>query len=189
MILNFSHTLVQLFHMAPKRKTAQGDSTPGSAKKSKSATKLSVGDEIDTVDVTLMMEDEKEVTLKELTEKHGIVIFMYPRANTPGCTKQACGFRDDYEKFKKCGFEVYGMSYDKPKSQKNWKIKYTLPYHLLTDESGAAIKAFGANKAPKGVIRSHIVIAKGGKVLDIRNKISPGDSFTSALETAEEHSK
>lgn len=87
--------------MAPKRKTAQGESTPGSAKKSKSAGKLSVGDMIDALDVTLMMEDEKEVTLKGLTEKHGIVIFLYPRANTPGCTKQACGFRDDYEKFKK----------------------------------------------------------------------------------------
>eukprot|EP00889_Picochlorum_renovo_P000306 jgi/Picre1/27336/NNA_000305.t1 len=154
--------------MAPKRKTAQGESTPGSAKKSKSATNC-----------------DPQGAHREAW----YCDFHVSRANTPGCTKQACGFRDDYEKFKKCGFEVYGMSYDKPKSQKNWKIKYTLPYHLLTDESGAAIKAFGANKAPKGVIRSHIVIAKGGKVLDIRNKISPGDSFTSALETAEEHSK
>jgi peroxiredoxin len=59
----------------------------------------------------------------------------------------------------------------------------------LTDEQGVAIKAFGASKAPKGIIRSHIVIKKGGEVLDVQNKISPNDSFTSALETALENAK
>ena len=110
---------------------------------------------------------------------------MYPRANTPGCTKQACGFKDNYDALVECGFDVYGMSFDKPKSQGNWKAKYSLPYHLLTDEDGVALKAFGAFKQPKNVIRSHIVIGKGGEVIDIQNQISPGDSFTSALATAQ----
>ena len=177
--------------MPPKRKSTDA-SAEGSAKKSAKTTggskKLAIGDSINDA-LEFLLENEKETTLGELVKKAkaGIVIFMYPRANTPGCTKQACGFRDEYKNFQQCGFDVYGLSYDKPKSQKNWKVKFDLPYNLLTDESGAAIKAFGANKAPKGVIRSHIVIDKDGKVLDVQNKISPGDSFTGALETAKEN--
>lgn len=170
--------------MPPKRKTKKSDADAVSkVNKKQKSSKLAIGDNVDSVDVTLMKEDESTVTLSELTKDKGAVIFLYPRANTPGCTKQACGFRDNYDGFTKSGFDVYGMSYDKPKSQLNWKKKYTLPYSLLTDEQGIAIKAFGASKAPKGIIRSHIVIQKGGKVLDVQNKISPADSFTSALET------
>ena len=58
------------------------------------------------------------------------------QANTGGCTKQACGFKDNYSEIKKAGFTVFGLSFDKPKSQKNWKTKYELPYHLLTDTTG-----------------------------------------------------
>lgn len=176
--------------MPPKRKTTKADAD-GETKvnKKQKSSKLAIGDNIESIDVMLMKEDESTVTLSELTKDKGVVIFLYPRANTPGCTKQACGFRDNYDEFTKAGFDVYGMSYDKPKSQKNWKIKYSLPYSLLTDEQGVAIKAFGASKAPKGIIRSHIVIKKGGEVLDVQNKISPNDSFTSALETALENAK
>jgi thioredoxin-dependent peroxiredoxin len=114
---------------------------------------------------------------------------MYPRANTPGCTKQACGFRDNYSELKKLGFEVFGLSYDKPKSQTNWINKYELQYKCITDTDGAVIKAFGASKAAKSILRSHVVVAKGGDIIDIQNGISPGDSFTTALETAKEAAK
>jgi len=173
--------------MAPKRKSIGGKED--SVKKSKKSSKLSIGDNVESIDVTLMLENEKETTLSDIVKDKGAVIFMYPRANTPGCTKQACGFRDDYKKFEKLGFDVYGLSYDKPTSQNKWKVKYDLPYHLLTDEGGVAIKAFGASKAPKGIIRSHVVIKKGGEILDVKNKISPADSFTGALETVKESSK
>lgn len=79
------------------------------------------------------------------------------------------------------------MSFDKPKSQGNWKSKYDLPYHLLTDTDGDVLKAFGAFKQPKNVIRSHVVIAKGGEVLDVQNQISPGDSFAEATSFVKEH--
>lgn len=79
------------------------------------------------------------------------------------------------------------MSFDKPKSQTNWKNKYSLPYSLLTDDdSGTALKAFGAFKAPKNVLRSHVVIKKGGELIDVRNGISPGDSFAEAVEKVKE---
>ena len=140
-----------------------------------------VGKPID-LDLAFLLENDTPISMKELVKSKGVVIFMYPRANTPGCTKQACGFRDLTKDFEKAGFDVYGLSYDKPKSQLNWKNKYELPYHLLTDETGAAIKCFGASKPEKKIKRSHIIIAKGGKVLDIQNQISPQVSFESALE-------
>jgi thioredoxin-dependent peroxiredoxin len=83
---------------------------------------------------------------------------------------------------------VYGMSYDKPKSQSNWKSKYSLPYGLLTDD-GTALKAFGAFKQPKNVLRSHVIIKKGGELADVRNGISPGDSFAEAVKTITELSE
>ncbi len=77
----------------------------------------------------------------------GVVLFFYPRANTPGCTKQACGFRDEYKKFQDAGYKVFGMSADKPKSQLNWKTKYSLPYSFLCDPDfkvGSATACFAS---------------------------------------------
>ncbi len=71
--------------------------------------------------------------MQELVKDSGVVLFFYPRANTPGCTKQACGFRDEYKKFQDAGYKVFGMSADKPKSQLNWKNKHSLPYSFLCD--------------------------------------------------------
>ncbi len=77
---------------------------------------------------------------------------------------------------------MYGLSFDNPTPQTNWKAKYDLQYALLTDKEGAAIKAFGAFKEPKNIARSHVIIAKGGAMLDIQNQIASGDSFVVALE-------
>lgn len=149
------------------------------AKKAKAGA-LAVGDLVP--DVELLREDDTPIKLRDLFKEKGGVIFMYPRANTGGCTKQACGFRDKSEEFEAAGFEIYGMSFDKPKSQSNWKSKYDLPYHLLTDAEGEVLKAFGALKAAKSILRSHVVVGKGGKLLDVQNGISPGDSFAQAAE-------
>lgn len=102
----------------------------------KSGKKLAIGDNVSSVDIELTNEEEQPCKLAELTKNKGAVVFMYPRANTGGCTKQACGFKDNYSGFEKAGFAVFGLSFDKAKSQKNWKIKYDLPYHLLTDPDG-----------------------------------------------------
>lgn len=179
--------------MPPKRKSdakssAEGPTEPATTttKKAKSG-KLSIGDNVSSLSVTLTTNDDKQVTLSELSKDKGIIVFSYPRANTPGCTKQACGFRDNYKPITDAGYDIYGISFDKPKSQTNWKNKYDLPYSLLTDADGDVLKAFGAFKQPKNVIRSHFIVAKGGEVLDIRNQISPADSFNEALAFAKEH--
>lgn len=115
---------------------------------------------------------------------HGpAVVFLYPKANTPGCTKQACGFKDTYKKLQDAGYAVYGLSYDSPKSQTNWAEKYNLPYSFLCDTlNGGLIKALGAHKAPKSVKRSHFVVAKGGVILDSQVQVSPADSVEKAME-------
>ena len=86
---------------------------------------------------------------QEVVKDSGVVLFFYPRANTPGCTKQACGFRDEHQKFLDAGFKVFGMSADKPKSQLNWKNKHSLPYSFLCDPD-YKVRAGAWGRAPAG---------------------------------------
>lgn len=72
-------------------------------------------------------------SVQEMVKDNGVVIFFYPRANTPGCTTQACGFQENYSAIEKEGYKVYGMSADKPRSQASWKKKHHLQYTLLCD--------------------------------------------------------
>jgi hypothetical protein len=95
---------------------------------------------------------------------------------------QACGFRDNYDLIRNQGFGVYGLSFDTPEDQTNWKNKESLQYELLTDTSGDALKALGAFKEPQNVIRSHFVIEKGGKILLLENGVKSGDSFGQVVE-------
>ena len=74
------------------------------------------------------------------------VVFFYPKAHTPGCTLQACSMRDAFTVLHKKGIQVLGVSSDSPKSQKSFKEKYSLPYTLISDKSGAVAKAFGKGK-------------------------------------------
>lgn len=167
---------------AKKAKTApaaKAAAAPAAAKKAKGA--LAVGDNVSAVAATLTLNDGAETTLAALTADAGAVIFIYPRANTGGCTKQALGFKEHAAELGAANFKVFGLSYDSPKSQTNWQSKYDLPYQLLTDtKDGAALKAFGASKPDKKISRSHVVVAKGGALLDVRNAISPGESFAEA---------
>ncbi|PLN75564.1 putative disrupter of telomere silencing protein Dot5 [Aspergillus taichungensis] len=108
-----------------------------------------------------------KTTLKSLidTSKSGVVIFTYPRASTPGCTKQACMFRDDYQNLVSAGLSVYGLSADSPKANTTFKTKQKLPYTLLCDGASTLISALGFKKHPKGTTRGVCVIDKGGNIL------------------------
>uniref|UniRef100_A0A0G4GLD1 thioredoxin-dependent peroxiredoxin n=1 Tax=Chromera velia CCMP2878 TaxID=1169474 RepID=A0A0G4GLD1_9ALVE len=172
----------------PKKATkrAKPDSETESApasKKTKGGDTLAVGKLCP--DCEVVKEDGTETVLSALWKDSGVVLFFYPKANTPGCTKQACGFRDDYSKFVKAGYTVFGMSADSSKSQTTWKTKYSLPYSLLSDLSKdrKGLKALGVNKPPASIVRSHIVIEKGGTVKEICHGVSPKDSFEGALKT------
>ncbi|MCJ1290560.1 hypothetical protein MMC34_002099 [Xylographa carneopallida] len=111
--------------------------------------------------------DGEKTTLKKLVEKSkaGVVLFTYPKASTPGCTTQACLFRDQFTPLTSTGFSIYGLSRDSPKSNTTFKTKQNLPYTLLCDPSASLIGAIGLKKAPSGTTRGVFVIDKEGKVL------------------------
>lgn len=132
----------------------------------------------------LVMEtqDSKEINLLDYAKKsHILVIFAYPRASTPGCTRQAQGFRDEYEELNgEYKANVLGLSADSAKAQTTFKTKQNLPYDLLCDTKKELITLLGCKKQPSGIIRSHFIFVDG--ILKVKKvKISPEDSFKSAL--------
>lgn len=155
------------------------------SKGSKKLPKFDIGTNIPK-DLVLLNQDSKEVNLSTLAKKsHILVVFVYPRASTPGCTRQAKGFRDEYNDFKKANVCVVGLSADSPKAQTRFKERQGLQYDLLCDPDRKLISALGCKKNPKGTIRSHYIFVDG--VLKIRHiKISPEQSFTKALEEVRE---
>lgn len=141
---------------------------------------VQVGDEFP--DVTLLDQQGNEVNVKEIAMKKTVVIFAYPRASTPGCTRQACGFRDSYPKFESKDVAVFGLSADSVKAQLNFHDKQKLQYQLLSDPEYKLITPLGAKKtATGGIVRSHWIV-KNGKFTTVAVGISPEKSFTSALE-------
>ncbi|EXB38195.1 Peroxiredoxin Q [Morus notabilis] len=119
---------------------------------------------------TLKDQDGKNVSLSKFKGKP-VVVYFYPADETPGCTKQACAFRDSYEKFKKAGAEVIGISGDDVSSHKAFAKKYRLPYTLLADESNKVRKEWGVPGDLFGTLpgRETYVLDKNGVVQLIYN--------------------
>ncbi|BGP55870.1 hypothetical protein JCM8202_002295 [Rhodotorula sphaerocarpa] len=136
-----------------------------------------VGDAVE--DVTLHDEDDKPVSLKSLFEDKHLVIFSYPKADTPGCTTQACGYRDVRSEYESEGATVIGISLDKPTAQLKWKSKHELGYSLLSDPQGDFLKKLGWSEKTK---RCHWVIEKGGKLAEAKLGVKPADDPKNALE-------
>ncbi|CAI4369005.1 BBF_HP2_G0027340.mRNA.1.CDS.1 [Saccharomyces cerevisiae] len=157
------------------------------ANRSSDVNELEIGDPIP--DLSLLNEDNDSISLKKITENNRVVVFfVYPRASTPGCTRQACGFRDNYQELKKYA-AVFGLSADSVTSQKKFQSKQNLPYHLLSDSKREFIGLLGAKKTPlSGSIRSHFIFVDG-KLKFKRVKISPevsvNDAKKEVLEVAE----
>jgi peroxiredoxin Q/BCP len=107
-----------------------------------------------------------KTTLKALVDgsKSGVILFTYPKASTPGCTKQVCMFRDDYDSLTSTGLSIYGLSADSPKANTTFRTKQSLPYPLLCDPNATLITALGFKKAPKGTVRGVCVVDKTGKI-------------------------
>ncbi|KAL3825474.1 hypothetical protein ACJIZ3_021503 [Penstemon smallii] len=112
---------------------------------------------------TLRDQDGKTVSLSKFKGKP-VVLYFYPADETPGCTKQACAFRDSYEKFKKAGAEVVGISGDNSASHKAFAQKYKLPYTLLSDEGNKVRKEWGVPSDLFGALpgRQTYVLDKNG---------------------------
>ena len=120
-----------------------------------------------------------------------IVLYFYPRDNTPGCTAEACDFRDRYDAFVKKGIAIFGVSADAAKSHAGFKAKHGLPFPLLVDEDKKICRAYGVWKAKTlygrrfmGVERSTFVIGPEGKIERALRKVSVAGHAQSLLEAA-----
>lgn len=138
-------------------------------------------------DFTLTNQDGKAVSLSSLRGRK-VVIFAFPKAGTPGCTAQACGFRDTFPQIETDGAAVLGISPDLPGALLKWKQEQNLPYDLLSDRDHAVLEAWGAwgersmyGRVFWGVIRSYWVLDENGVVIDAQVKVSPQDSVRKAL--------
>jgi peroxiredoxin Q/BCP len=94
---------------------------------------------------TLPSQTGEMVSLRDFIGSKPVVLFFYPKDDTPGCTRQVCTFRDEYEGFRKLDAEVIGVSSDSVKSHRHFAAKYDLPFTLLSDEGGKVRKLFGAS--------------------------------------------
>ncbi len=126
---------------------------------------------------TLKNAEDKAISLSDFSGKT-VVVYFYPKDNTPGCTKEACEFRDIYDEILKQGAVVMGISADSVKSHAKFKGKFDLPFHLLSDPEKEVLKGFGAWGKKKlagreyvGVIRSTFVLDGKGTVIKAFPKV------------------
>jgi peroxiredoxin Q/BCP len=131
---------------------------------------------------TLTDQDGNPVALKELKGKD-VILYFYPRDDTPGCTKEACGFRDLWRDIQKAGALVYGVSPDGGASHQKFIAKYKLPFPLLSDPDKAMMTAYGAygektmyGKKTMGIIRSTVWIGADGKVKKHWKRVAKAES-------------
>lgn len=137
---------------------------------------------------TLQDKDGRNVSLTDFAGKK-VILYFYPKDNTPGCTRQAQAFSTAYEKFKKMNIEVIGISKDSAASHTKFAEKYSLPFVLLSDPELNAIKAYGVwqekklyGKVNMGVVRTTFVIDEQGNIEKIMPKVKPDTNAAELLE-------
>ena len=138
-------------------------------------------------DFTAQTDTGDSVSLADLRGKK-VVLYFYPKDDTPGCTKQSCGFRDSHAEFEAHDAVVLGVSPDGEASHAKFRSKYDLPFTLLVDKDHAIAEAYGvwaekkmSGRSYMGIVRSHFVIDEEGTIIDAQIKVSPKDSPSKAL--------
>jgi len=129
----------------------------------------------------LLDQNEQKHTLKDY-DGQWVLVYIYPKDDTPGCTKEACTIAEVYGDFKRLGVTVFGLSKDTPKSHKKFAEKYNLPFTLLADETMATIDKYGAlvekqmyGKPVRGTARISYLINPEGKVAKVYPKVDPAN--------------
>lgn len=130
-------------------------------------------------------------TLRRLEDYRGrkLILYFYPKDNTAGCTKQACGFAERYPQFTEKGAEILGVSRDSVKSHKSFEEKYSLPFTLLSDPELSAIKAYDVwqekknyGKVSMGIVRTTYLIDENGMIVRAMGKVKAADNPAQMLE-------
>ena len=139
-------------------------------------------------DFTLYDKDGREVKLSSFLGKR-VVLYFYPKDNTPGCTRQACAFLGAYARFREMNVEVIGISKDSVASHTKFAEKYNLPFVLLSDPERVAIEAYGVwqekkmcGKLSMGVVRTTFIIDADGNIEKIMPKVKPDTNAEEILE-------
>ena len=142
-------------------------------------------------DFTLKDKNGNDVSLSDFLGKK-VVLYFYPKDNTPGCTRQACAFAGAYAEFEKRGITVIGISKDSVASHQKFAEKYNLPFILLSDPDRIAIEAFGvwqekkmAGKVGMGVVRTTFIIDEDGVITAVMPKVKPDTNAAEILAMTE----
>lgn len=137
--------------------------------------KLQIGDQ--APEIVTINQDGKEIKLSDFRGKK-VVLYFYPKDNTPGCTTEACNFRDNYQSLQDEGFEVLGVSTDSQQSHQKFIAKHNLPFNLLVDEDKKIVEDYGVwveknmfGKKRMGTARTTFLIDEHGKILHIIKKV------------------
>ena len=145
-------------------------------------------------DFTLETDEGKTVHLSDYAG-NPVVLFFYPKADTPGCTIEACGFRDSFVKLQKAGAVVLGISRDTVKAQQKFREKYSLPYTLLADVDEKVCNQFGVLKEKNmygkkviGIERTTFLIGPDRRLLKVFPKVKPEGHADEVLTALHEHS-
>jgi peroxiredoxin Q/BCP len=151
--------------------------------------KLKPGDK--APDFTASTQDGQKVSLSGFKGKH-VVLYFYPRDDTPGCTKEACAFRDEFAEFKKKGAVVLGVSTDPAKSHAKFAQKYKLPFTLLADEDKHIVQAYGAwgqksflGRKYMGIFRVTFLIGPDGTIKQVWPLVQPAEHPAEVLKAIE----
>ena len=136
---------------------------------------------------TLADDEGRRVSLSDFRGKK-VILYFYPKANTPGCTKQACALRDIFPKVEDKDVVVIGISPDKPAALVKFREKYDLPFILLSDPDHRVAEAYGAwgekkmmGKTFHGILRSHFAIDEEGRLAEFTHKVKPEHTADLAL--------
>lgn len=139
-------------------------------------------------DFTLLDQNNQEVSLSQYRGQK-VILYFYPRDNTPGCTKQACGFAERYPQFQEKGAVVLGVSKDSVASHKKFETKYELPFTLISDPDLVAIQAYDVwkeknmyGKKVMGVVRTTYLIDEEGMIIKVYGKVKAADNPQQMLE-------
>lgn len=127
---------------------------------------------------------------RKLSDYHGkhVVLYFYPKDDTPGCTKEACNFRDDYSAYQEAGIEILGVSPDDPKSHTKFIQKFDLPFSLLADTEHEVSMEYGVwglkkmfGREYEGVSRTTFLIGPDSKIVKIFEKVNPAEHSEEVL--------
>jgi peroxiredoxin Q/BCP len=154
------------------------------------STKIKEGDK--APDFSVRDASGNTVSLKDLRGKK-VVLYFYPKDDTPGCTKEACAFRDSFAKFRKRGIEILGVSLDNEKSHQKFAQKYDLPFRLLADTDRAVSESYGTYGKKKFMGRKYMgnhrmtfLIDEKGKIKKVFSKVRPEAHAEEVLDAFEE---